>query len=297
MAEGTRPRGVILVLLSGVVWSSAGLIVRALDAAEGLQIVFYRSLGLSLALLAIIAAVNRGRVVAAFRAAGLPGLLGGLCLALCFSSYVFALLHASVASVVFILSASPLTAAVLGWLILGERVRPATWAANALALAGVGTMVAGSLESGALTGMLFALVTQAGFAGFTVALRSRPGVDMYPTVCWAGIIALLASSVGVTAGGIGLDLSAWDISLCLFFGVGQLALGMVFYTLGSRVLGAAELALLSLSEVALNPAWVWLVFGEVPAVSTLVGGGIVLAALCFQAMSGMRRQRPPVGIT
>src|SRR5262249_43086041 len=155
-------------------------------------------------------------------------------LAICFSSYVFALLNTSVASVVFILSASPLTAAVLGRIILGERVRPATWIASTVAVAGVGTMVTGSLDGGDLRGMLFALVTEAGFAGFTVALRSRPGIGMYPAACWAGILALLASAVAVTAGGIGLDLSACDITLCLFFGIGQLALGMIFYTLGSR---------------------------------------------------------------
>lgn len=289
--EGSRARGVILVLFAGVVWSSAGLVVRALDGASGWQIVFYRSLGLAAAMLLAIAITHRGRVVAAFHAAGLPALLGGLCLALCFSSYVFALLHASVASVVFILSASPLTAAVLGRIILGERIRPATWIASLSALAGVGIMVAGSLDGGGLVGMLFALVTQAGFAGFTVALRSRPGIDMYPTVCWAGILALLVAGVAVSAGGIGLDLSAWDVSLCLFFGIGQLALGMMFYARGSRVLGAAELTLLSLGEVALNPFWVWLVFAEVPPVSTLVGGCVVLGAIAVQAADA-RYRRP-----
>ncbi len=283
----------ILVLFAGVIWSTAGLVVRALDSATGWQIVFYRSLGLAAAMLVAIAVVNRGRVIAAFRAAGGAALLGGLCLAVCFSTYVFALLHTSVASVAFILGASPLSAAVLGWIVLGERIRPVTWAASLAVVAGIGTMVGGALSDSSITGMLFALVTQAGFAGFSVALRSRPGIDMYPTVCWAGILAFLASSVAVTGGSIGLELSVRDVWLCLFFGIGQLALGMIFYTLGSRVLGAAELTLLSMGEVALNPFWVWLAFDEIPPVSTLIGGCIVLAAIAVQATDGWRRRWPP----
>ncbi len=288
--------GIVLVLIAGVIWSCSGLVVRALDAAAGWQIVFYRSLGLAVAMLVAIAVVNRGCVIAAFRAAGMAALIGGLCLAICFSTYVFALLHASVASVAFILSASPLSAAVLGWLVLGERVRPATWIASLSALIGVGIMVAGSLDGGGIIGMMFALVTQAAFAGFSVALRSRPGIDMYPTVCWAGVLALLVSGLAVGIGG-GLDLSAWDVSLCLFFGIGQLALGMMFYTLGARVLSAAELTLLSLGEVALNPIWVWLAFDEVPTTSTLAGGSVVLAAIAFQAWHGLRRRLPSIGIS
>jgi drug/metabolite transporter (DMT)-like permease len=79
-------------------------------------------------------------------------------------------------------------------------------------------------------------------------------------------------------------------------GAGLLALGMALYTLGSRVVPAAELTLLSMAEVLLAPVWVWLVLGETAAGSTLAGGALVLAAIAGNALSGMRRKplAPPV---
>jgi drug/metabolite transporter (DMT)-like permease len=50
-----------------------------------------------------------------------------------------------------------------------------------------------------------------------------------------------------------------------------------------------------LTEVVLAPLWVWLAYAEVPALLTLLGGGLVLAALVGRALSGMRRRTPPFG--
>ena len=76
----------------------------------------------------------------------------------------------------------------------------------------------------------------------------------------------------------------------------QIGLGLTLYTLGSRHIAAAELTLLSMTEVLLGPLWVWLVFGEVPAALTLLGGAIVLSAVTAQSLGGIRRKRPPLGL-
>ena len=124
MAVQTRNRaylqGVVLVLLAGTIWSTAGIVVRAMDAATGWQIIFYRSAALIPTLLVLIALRNRGRVGGAFRAAGWAGVVGGLCLSLAFTGFIFALIHTTVANALFILSSAPLATAVLAWLVLRE---------------------------------------------------------------------------------------------------------------------------------------------------------------------------------
>jgi drug/metabolite transporter (DMT)-like permease len=65
---------------------------------------------------------------------------------------------------------------------------------------------------------------------------------------------------------------------------------MVMYTLGSRVIPAAELTLLSLIEVLLGPLWVFLVLGETASATTFVGGGVLLAAVALNAAMGTRAQ-------
>jgi hypothetical protein len=74
----------------------------------------------------------------------------------------------------------------------------------------------------------------------------------------------------------------------LFMGAGLLTGGLVLYTLGSRTLPAAELALLSGIEVMLAPFWVWLFLGETADSNTLVGGAFILAAVLWNGLSRAR---------
>lgn len=292
--EAGYARGVILVLLAGCAFSSAGLLVRLMEAAGGWQILFWRSAAMVPALLLVIAWRRGGRLLDAFRAAGWDAVAGGACLALGFTGFIFALLHTSVANVLFILSAAPFFAALLAWGVLGEAVRRRTWLGMALALVGVGVMVAEGLSGRGLTGDLIALLTTVGFAGFTVALRRGREVDMLPAVCWAGGFTMALAAAG--SGGA-LAVGGHDLALCAALGLLQLAIGLTLFTLGSRHVPAAELALLSLSEVVLGPVWVWLGVGETPSALTLLGGAIVLGAVAFQALGGVRRKRPPPGMT
>jgi DME family drug/metabolite transporter len=66
---------------------------------------------------------------------------------------------------------------------------------------------------------------------------------------------------------------------------------MVLFTLGSRVVPAAELTLLSLVEVLLGPIWVWLALGETASRNTLIGGAVLLAGVLFNAAMGARGPR------
>ena len=77
-------------------------------------------------------------------------------------------------------------------------------------------------------------------------------------------------------------------------GVFQVEAGLVLYIMGSRVVPAGELALLSMSEVVLAPLWVWLFLSETVSLFTLVGGVLLLAALSGDAISGLRRKPTPV---
>ena len=66
------------------------------------------------------------------------------------------------------------------------------------------------------------------------------------------------------------------------------------FTFGARHVPVAELTLLSLTELALAPIWVWLAVDEVPSGSTLIGGAIIITAIAYQALSGARRRRTPL---
>jgi drug/metabolite transporter (DMT)-like permease len=284
-------RGVVLVMLAGCCWSLGGILIRSVEAADEWQILFFRSCTAAATFLSVLLLRHRGQVFARFRAAGPSAVVGGLCLGGGFAGWIFALTHTTVANGVFILSAAPFATALLAWLLLREQVRAATWVAMSAALLGIGVMVAGGIGRGALFGNLMALLAMLGFSGYAVALRMGRATDMLPAACLATVFAAVAAAI--VAGDLGI--SARDLALCATMGLFQIGAGMVLFTIGSRHVPAAELSLLSLTEVILAPVWVWLGVGEVPAPLTLAGGTIVLAAIVGRALTGIRRKPPPFG--
>ncbi|MGP1252775.1 MAG: DMT family transporter [Kiloniellales bacterium] len=295
LQESKALQGRLLVLLAGVFWSLAGLFVRAMESAGDWQVVFYRSLTLVVFLALVLAFRDGRRLPLTLSVAGWTPVLAGFFLSFAFVCFVTSMTRTTVANTLFLLSAAPLLAAFLGWIFLREGVRKATWVAMAVAMLGVGVMVGDGLAQGSPLGDLLALGAALAFALFTVTLRRKPGVDMLPTTVYAGLFAMLWSGPAALATGQGLVVSTHDLLLCIALGVVQMGCGLIAYIVGARHLGAAECALLSLSEVVLGPIWVWWVFSEIPASMTLAGGGILLAALAGNALSGLRRTRPPVG--
>jgi drug/metabolite transporter (DMT)-like permease len=282
-------RGVILVLCAGFLWSLAGVGVRLMDGGDGWQIIFYRSAGLIPTLLLAIVLRNRGRVIQSFRRAGRTGVIAGLCLSGSFVANIYAMLNTSIANVAFIASSVPFFAALLGWILLRESVRSQTWVAILFSMIGIGIMVATSLTSEGLKGMLFAFVMVITYAAATVAIRHGKEVDMLPAVCLAGVFSLMFSGVMMSD----FTLSLKDLMLCLGLGVVQVGLGMTLFTLGSKHIPAAELTLLGLIEVVLSPLWVWIVVGEQPGFWTLLGGSVVLFGVMVQAVGTRRKTLPP----
>ena len=276
--------GVVLVLAGAVLLSLAGISLRVMESASGWQILFYRSLTFFIVIFFYLAARYRTRVIHAFVTAGRPGLVVALSLGVGSTCYVFALLLTTVANALFLLSSAPFIAAVLGWIVLRERVRPMTWIAMTVALTGISLMIVNGIQSGRLLGNIIALVTPVTFAIMLVTVRRAGDRDMIPAICLGGLVG---ASIGFGMSDT-LVVSRHDLALCLFMGVVQYAGGFVLITLGARHVPAAEVALLSLVEVLLAPTWVWIGVGEVPAVITLAGGAIVLAAVVVQVVTAAR---------
>jgi drug/metabolite transporter (DMT)-like permease len=281
--------GVALVVLAGLLWSGMGLFIRQIDTAGTWAVLFWRSAGMVPVLVLLIAWRSGGRPLAAIGRAGPAGVLGGLALIAAFAGSIFAFQTTTVANAAFLFAASPVFAALFGWLILSERVRPGTWIAMAVAACGILVMVRDGLAAGALAGNLAALLSAAGFAGFTIALRWGRIEDMLPAVALGGLFALLLAAGMARAEGGSLWVPRPDILWSLAMGAVLLAGGMVLYTAGSRAVPAAELTLFSMVEVLLAPVWVWLLMGETASPGTFLGGALLLAAIAGNALSGARR--------
>lgn len=286
--------GVLFVFAAGVLWSTVGLGIRLIEEAVVWQILLYRSISMSVFLYLVIRIRSGESPFVQIRRVGLPAVIAGLSLVAAYSGGIYAIQNTSVANAMLLFATAPFMAAVLGWLVLREPVRRATWVAIAVAIGGIAIMVADKSGSVALMGSLAALGSALGFAIFTVALRWGKTGEMLPSVFVSGLFAIVITIGVCQYQGLSLMIGARDGGIAMGMGVFQVGAGLILYTLGSRSLPAAELALLSLAEVLLGPFWVWLFLGETATVNTLIGGLVLLAAIAGNALSGKRRKPPPI---
>ncbi len=280
--------GRLWVLSAGLCMSVGGPIIRLADESTAWQFLFYRSLGAALALL-IYLLVAGHPVLPAIRRTGVTGLIGGLCLAVGFIGYVWGVMNSTVAIALFLISASPLFAALLAWIVIREPVSRSMWVAMGGVMVGVAIMIGEGLAEADLFGDLAALSAALGFAGFTVCIRRGRHTDMSPTILIAAVIAAAVSGTMALAGGAGLAVPLADVGLAAAYGVLVIGAGIFMLTIGARHVPAAELVVLSLTEVVFGPIWVALAFGEIPSLLTLAGGVVLLGSIVGQAVVGMRR--------
>lgn len=282
----TYLKGIALAGGGMIVISPDGLLLRLIQDAGQWDVVFLRSLGIFVSVALFFVARRRGRTVAAIRALGRPGLWAMLGLAGANVGFVLAMLNTTVANALVILATMPLFSAVIGWLLIRERVSPRTWFSIVLAIAGIIVIFSGSVSGGGLTGDLIALATAFCHSIALVQLRRLGDTDTTPVIAFGALLAALVALPFAT-----LSYTAHDAAIILFQGLLQMPIALVLFLAGARFIAAAEVALFSLVETVLGPLWAWLGVGEVPGPLALVGGVIVLGAVGANSVLGLRAPR------
>lgn len=277
-------RGILQLVASGFFLSTAGIALRLVEQADGWQILFYRSLALSVTILLILVFQKRSRFFDEFRGLGWNDCLLAVFLGTGFVAYVFALLYNTVANALFIFSCAPFVAGFLGWILLGERVATRTWFAIGVAMAGLAVMVGSELAVSHYLGTLLALWIPIAYAASIIAVRRSKRDNMLVALCLAGLVAGGLSAFFVTD----YALTPRDLIISLYLGVFQVGVGFTLVVLGSRYVPAAQVGLLALVEPVLAPIWAWMGVGEVPGLATIVGGTIIFLAIATDGIQNIK---------
>ncbi|MDP9137845.1 MAG: DMT family transporter [Pseudomonadota bacterium] len=284
--------GIVFTLIGACCWSLGGFFTRSTHGIDAWQIVFYRSWVVLLLMGAVMLGRHRSRVLSVFREAGINAAIAGVALGLAGLTFVLSLFYTTVAQSIFMVGIAPFCSAILGWWILRERAARATWIAMLAALVGLSIMLAGTTLRG-FSGSVLALYSAFSFSCYSVLLRWGQRTDMNASIIWnalflilfSALILLIESPLRTGAGSGNFVIGWWNLAIVLAMGAIQLTLGLALFTLGSKSVPAAELALLALLEPVLAPIWVWLAFGETPSVPTLTGGAVILAALLWRIIA------------
>ena len=217
---------------------------------------------------------------------GVAGLGVAVCTAFASGLFIVALNHATVANVLFMQAVSPIAAALLAWIALREPVTARAGVAMVVALLGVGLMVGGP-GSGGLLGIGAAAGMTLSYSVAVVITRHRRDISMTPAICLSQLLLVLVVGPFSAPGTVGRH----DLVFLVLLGVGQMGLGLVLFAMGTRLIVASEVALITLLEVVLGPFWAWVAVSEKPALTTVVGGAVVVAAVLIQT-TGLSARRP-----
>jgi drug/metabolite transporter (DMT)-like permease len=274
-------RGILTVIAGVVLISFDALLVR-LAGVDGWNVSFWRGLFMGLAMLLVIMVRKGGSRKPEPGLWLAAGLMAASSLAL-----VLAFTMTRAANAVVILSMAPLFAALTSRFFLKEKCPLRTWLAILICLGGVLWVMAGSLGGGDLLGDGLAVLSTIFIGAYFTVFRRYPDLSRVKVVSCGGFMLALAALPFATP----LALPAASYGWLALAGLLQMPISLVLLTSGTRFLPAAEVSLFILLESILAPIWVWMVIGEVPPETTLVGGVVIIVTLVGHTIVGAARQR------
>jgi drug/metabolite transporter (DMT)-like permease len=274
-------RAVAMMVLATLMWSIAGVVTRWLDSAQSFEVTFWRSAFNALALVVLLGVLRGPKTLwRSLRDGGRALWLSGLCWSVMFTAFMLAITLTTVANVLVTMALAPLLTALMARIALGHRLAMRTWAAIALAGAGIAWMYGQELQGGRhLLGTMVALAVPVAAAINWTLIQSLRGRQEAPDMLPAVLIGALISAAVTLPLAWPLHASPHDLGWLALLGVVQLAIPCLMSVVVARTLPAPEISLLALLEVMFGVAWAWLGADETPTAAVLGGGALVLVAL------------------
>ena len=289
MFELKNPKiAVPVVLFAGILWSFGPLVVRYMDNPNQVpwQYIFGRGLTIFILLNLYLYFEEGIRFYKNYLKIGYSGIIGGTGLGIAMISFIYSITNTSAAITLLCLAAMPFFTALLAFLFLNEKISLNVWISIFIATVGIIVMAFGSTGSNSVVGFIFGMLSSIGFSVFSVTLRWRTETPKFTTVAFSGFFCFVFASVMLLSTNQVFFSTSYNGALFSLHGT-LVCLGLILYSIGSKAIPAAELTLLSLTEVIGGIFWVWLpILGinEVPDTYTIVGGFFLFISLIYYSL-------------
>jgi len=201
-------------------------------------------------------------------------------------TFIWSITNTTAAVTLLCLAAMPFITALLGFLFLKESISFSVWVAIITATIGIVIMAFGNHEKNTLVGFILGLTSAIGFSIFSVSLRWRKETPKFTTVALAGLICLIVSLAVLISNNSNILSSGKNEALFALHGT-LVCLGLILYSIASKNIPAAELTLLSLTEVIGGIFWVWLPWlgiNEIPSTNTITGGFLIFLSIFYYSL-------------
>ena len=277
-----------VVLLAGLLWSFGAPVVRYMNDPHLVtwQYIFGRGITIFIILNLYLYFEEGINFYKNYLKIGLSGIIGGSGLGIAMITFIYSITNTSAAITLLCLAAMPFFTALLAFLFLGERISLNVWISIIIASFGMTIMAIGSNEQNSLIGFIFGITSSIGFSVFSVTLRWRKETPKFTTVAFAGFFCVIFSSITILSNDLVFFSTSYNSAMFSLHGT-LVCLGLILYSIGSKAISAAELTLLSLTEVIGGIFWVWipiLGINEVPSTNTIIGGFFLFISIVYYSL-------------
>ena len=278
-----------VVLIAGIIWSFGPLVVRYMNEPNlvAWQYIFARGLTVFLIINFYLFFEEGKNFYKNYFKIGVSGVIGGTGLGIAMITFIYSITNTSAAITLLCLAAMPFFTALLGFLFLKEKISINVWIAIIIATIGIVIIALGNTQKSSLLGLIFGMISSIGFSVFSVTLRWRKETPKFTTVAFAGFFCFVFAATVIYSNDMSFFSTSYNSALFSLHGT-LVCVGLILYSIGSKVIPAAELTLLSLMEVIGGIFWVWipiLGINEIPSTNTIIGGFFLFMSIIYYSLT------------
>lgn len=267
------------IFLCALLWSTSGLCIKLIPWPP-MAIAGGRSL-LAVLLFLVVRAL-RPPAKPFDRRSAPACLAGGAAYAATMISFVIANKYSSPANVILLQYSAPVWAALLGWLLIKEKLAWKHGLALIMVLGGLLLFFKDGLAGASFFGDSLALFSGLCFGANSVFMRMQKEGNPADSMFIAHILTALCSIPFFILQPPALNLPN-GLGI-LYMGLIQIGAASLLFSYGIKRVSAVQSMLIAAIEPVLNPLWVLIVTGERPALTALAGGGVIIAAVLVSSL-------------
>ncbi|NLM75919.1 MAG: EamA family transporter [Clostridiaceae bacterium] len=272
MENDKRKISIVLLVLTAVMWSMGGLLIKLVNAHP----LFISGVRSMISAVIILLYVRKPKITWSF-----PQIAAAMAYALTVISFVIANKYTTAANAILIQYTAPVYVALFSGWLLKEKVTYLDWITIAVVFGGMILFFMGSLDTRGLVGNIFALISGIGFGFFPIFMRMQKNGSPIESVILGNIITAIAGLPFISA----TFPSTMEWLYLFVLGVFQLGIPYILFSLAIKYATALEASLITIIEPILNPLWVLIFLGEKPGISAIIGGIVVISAVTFRSIA------------
>ena len=283
--------GVALALIGASLLSLEVLFLRSLYNFHGFQILFYRSI--SVTIVFVLYQIFFVKRISFSNTGSFPlrAFVTGIFLSLSFFCYVFSILNTSVASSLLMLSVAPLISVFLSRLFLKEKLPKNILIVLTLIFFGMILIFLSSNPLSQTFGNIIALLGSFFFASSIVCSRAIKSNEIAYGGMFGGLLALIFAAALNIYFEINIIIEFKYAGVIVLMGLITTGAGMLFLLLSTKYLLAPYVSLIALAEVILAPIWTFLFFNEQIAREEFLGGSLILVSLAYISLNKLLNKK------